>query len=635
MDPYSNTLSYERRTPRTRQLVIGLLVLAIGAFWVIRAMTKGSFTANPAGVSYITSSRPADGEKNVLPNSLHIEARLNPGQAINPDTVDTVTVKLLRTADRKDIPAQVNTSAAGDVITLTPLQILESNTQYTFEVQGVKDITDTKLLPFNMSFTTSEGAPATTYPAGFEKSDLHSDDAHYTGLTIGPDHCLYAGTADGRIIRRQILDDGGVAPESQVIASVLEANHGPRLITGIVFDPSSTRDNLKLWVSHGQLAITPKGELVGASEWTGKISTLSGPDLSDYHDVVINLPRSWRDHLNNQPAFGPDGCLYWSQGSHTAMGAPTDKWNMDRTERLLSAAALRLDPKKLSPTPTPGQGAAQRSAAPAFSLPLDVKTPDGGGSYDPFAPNAPLTIYATGVRLGYEMLWHSNGHLYSAVNGSAEGGRTPGTPANRHAKIYRIDAATRGPYDGGDIAPMTITATQPDLLMRLEQGGYYGHPNPIRGEYVLFGGNPTSGVDPLEVTNYPVGIKPDRNWRKPVYSFGTGVSPNGMIEFRSGGKLFGGALDGKILVTRFSGGRDIIVLSLNAAGNVTESITGVAGLDSFTQPLDIAQDPHTGCLYVADYQGQRLSMLRPITDESRLADMPQHIFRQQVRASAE
>jgi hypothetical protein len=32
---------------------------------------------------------------------------------------------------------------------------------------------------------------------------------------------------------------------------------------------------------------------------------------------------------------------------------------------------------------------------------------------------------------------------------------------------------------------------------------------------------------------------------------------------------------------------------------------------------------------VADYQGERLSMLRPITDESRLADMPQHIFRQQ------
>src|SRR4051812_19602319 len=199
MDPYANTLSYERRTPRTKQLVIGLIVLALGAFWVIQAMRRGNFTANPAGVSYITSSRPADGEKDVLPNALHIEARLNAGQAINPDTVDPLTVKLYRTADKKNVPAQVNTSAAGDVITLTPLEMLEPKTKYTFEVLGVKDVTDTKLMPYNMSFTTSEGAPATTYPVGFEKSDLPSDNAHYTGLTVGPDHCLYAGTADGKI----------------------------------------------------------------------------------------------------------------------------------------------------------------------------------------------------------------------------------------------------------------------------------------------------------------------------------------------------------------------------------------------------------------------------------------------------
>jgi glucose/arabinose dehydrogenase len=618
MDPYPNTLNYERKTPRTKQLVIGLILLAFGAYWTIQALRRGSFTANPAGVSFITNTRPADGEKNVLPNSLHIEARLNPGQAINPETVDTVTVKLYRTEDKKPVPAQVNTSAAGDVITLTPLNMLEPSTQYTFEVRGVKDVTGTDLMPYNMSFTTSEGAPATTYPVGFEKSDLPRDNAHYTGLAIGPDHCLYAGTADGRIIRRRILDDGALAPEAEVIAAVQAGNNGPRLITGIAFEPASTAENLKLWVSHGQLAITPRGEIVGASEWTGKISTLSGPGLAEYHDVVVNLPRSWRDHLNNQVAFGPDGCAYWSQGSHTAMGAPTDKWNMNRVERILSAAALRLDPRKLD-----------------GDEPLDAKTRDGGGTYDPFAKDAPLTIYATGVRLGYEMLWHSNGRLYSAVNGSAEGGRTPGTPYNRNANIRRIDADRRGAYDGGDIAPMNITATQPDLLMRLEAGGYYGHPNPIRGEYVLFGGNPTKRVDPYEVTNYPVGVKPDRNWREPAYSFGTGVSPNGMIEFQSNGRLFGGALDGKILVTRFSGGRDIIVLALDERGNVTESVTGIAGLDAFTQPLDIAQDPASGCLYVADYQGERLSMLRPITDESRLAAMPQHIFRQQVRASVE
>src|SRR5687768_12266593 len=205
MDPYPNTLSYERKTPRTRQLVIGLILLAIGAYWTIQAFRRGNFTANPAGVTFVTNTRPADGEKNVLPNSLHIEARLNAGQAVNPESVDTTTVQLYRTDNRRGVPAQVNTSAAGDVITLTPLDMLEPNTQYTFEVRGVKDVTDTNVMPFNMSFTTSAGAPATTYPVGFEKADLPSDNAHYTGLTIGPDRCLYAGTADGKIIRRRIL----------------------------------------------------------------------------------------------------------------------------------------------------------------------------------------------------------------------------------------------------------------------------------------------------------------------------------------------------------------------------------------------------------------------------------------------
>ena len=35
------------------------------------------------------------------------------------------------------------------------------------------------------------------------------------------------------------------------------------------------------------------------------------------------------------------------------------------------------------------------------SPPLDVQT-DEGGRYDPYAPGAPLTVYASGVRNAYE-----------------------------------------------------------------------------------------------------------------------------------------------------------------------------------------------------------------------------------------
>ena len=88
-----------------------------------------------------------------------------------------------------------------------------------------------------------------------------------------------------------------------------------------------------LWVSNGQYAPTD------ATDWTGKISRLSGPDLGTYQDYVTNLPRSVRDHLNNQIAFGPDGALYFSQASNSSMGAADPIWG-NRPEHLLNAAIL-------------------------------------------------------------------------------------------------------------------------------------------------------------------------------------------------------------------------------------------------------------------------------------------------------
>lgn len=604
------------RPSRAKQILVAIVVVAIGAVWLVQAMRKGSFKADASGVTLIRSTRPVNGERDVLPN-IHIAASLNDGNAIDPGTIDVTTVRLINNETKELIPAQVNTSAAGDDIVLTPAELLSPRTKYTFEIKGVKDTTGAELLPFSMTFTTGAGAPTTQFPAAFDKIELPGDKIYYTSLTVGPDHKLYASSVDGRIIRRDIFPDGTLG-EAVVISSVIDANQGPRLITGIRFDPKSSADNLTLWVSHGQYIENQRGELslVGATDFTGKISTLAGPMLSDYQDKVVGLPRSWRDHLNNQLDFDSAGCVYWSQGSHTAMGAPDKKWGGNRVERLLSAAVLKLDPRKLD-----GK----------LTGPLDVKTPDGGGAYDPFAPDAPLTIYASGVRVGYDMLWHSNGHLYTAVNGSAPGGNTPGTPADRDYP-RRLD---NQPYTGPEVASVKdVEETQPDVLLRLEPGAYFGQPNPLRAEYVLAGGNPTKEIDPFEVAKYPVGTQPDRNWHKPAYSFGTSVSPNGMIEFKSAGRLFGGALDGKLFVTRFSGGKDIIVLSLDSSGNVTESITGIAGLTNFTQPLDLAQDPQTGNLYVAELMGAKLALLKPITDPYRLAETQQNVFRQQVRASA-
>ena len=42
--------------------------------------------------------------------------------------------------------------------------------------------------------------------------------------------------------------------------------------------------------------------------------------------------------------------------------------------------------------------------------------------YDPFAEDAVVKIFATGVRNAYDLVWHSNGQLYVPTNGSAAGG---------------------------------------------------------------------------------------------------------------------------------------------------------------------------------------------------------------------
>jgi hypothetical protein len=404
---------------------------------------------------------------------------------------------------------------------------------------------------------------------------------------------------EGRILRFDIQPDGTLSAAT-TIPTIQKANRGPRLVTGICFDPASTADRMVLWVSHGMLALKE------AVDWSGKISRLSGAELGECTDFVVGLPRGVRDHLNNQPAFGPDGALYFCQASDTAMGAPDSKWGF-REEHLLSAAILRLDVAKLG--------------RPGASLPLDVKTEDGG-TYDPAAPGAPLTLYATGVRNAYDILWHSNGALYAPINGSAAGGNTPGSPPRA--------AAPNGGACGPVPALVDVRQTLDDYLFRVEPGAYYGHPNPKRGQFVLNGGNPTAGADPEEISSYPVGTRPEKHWKPATFSFGKNLSPTGTLEYRNA-SAFNGLLRGKILVCRYSGGDDVVILSPGASGGIIEAISGVDGLTRLMDPLDVAEDVATGNLYVSEFQPRRLTLLRPRTGEGAVSA---RVFRQIVGTAA-
>ena len=115
-------------------------------------------------------------------------------------------------------------------------------------------------------------------------------------------------------------------------------------------------------------------------------------------------------------------------------------------------------------------------------------------------------------------------------------------------------------------------------------------------------------TDPVEVDRYPVGTRPEPNWRPPAATFGRNLAPCGILEYHGAGPA--APLDGALFVCRYSGGKDVCVLVPNHDGSVREMITGIDGLTRLHDPLDIAQHPTTGHLYVVEHGGKRITLLR-------------------------
>jgi glucose/arabinose dehydrogenase len=531
----------------------------------------------PSNVPAVREARPADGDDNVFRDAFVAVDLALPDASVDGSTLTGSNVFLTRVRDGFTVPSEINTTGGGDSIILTPLRALDADETYRFEItSGVTDLFGTAFEPFSSTFTTNFelAGGGSIGTAAFEQVELPAADGTiWSSVVVGPDGKLYATAINGPIARWTIGPNGGLT-DRETFNSLVDAEGGPRIVTGLTFAPDSTAGDLVAYVSHTQFNdFTTSAPADLGDDFTGKLTRLSGPTLGTVEDLVIGLPRSIRDHLNNQPVFGPDGRIYFGQGSNTAMGAPDPAWGF-RDERQLSGAVIAVDVEAIE----------------AGSGPVNVQTAEGG-TYDPDAPGAPVTVFGEGVRNAYDLVWHSNGNLYAPTNGSAAGGNTPQSP-------------------GGAVPALdNVSQTQNDYLFRIEPGGYYGHPNSTRDNFVLNGGNPTPGPDPAEVPDYTVGLFPDPDYRGFAFDFGKNISPNGVIEYT--GDAFNGALDGKLIVTRWSGGDDLIVLDLDASGNVIGSTVGLPGFTGFAEPLDLAQTAD-GTLYVSEYGEQTITLLRPV-----------------------
>lgn len=551
---------------------------------------SSTFTTVSSDVPSVISSEPADGATNV-PLTVAISADINTSGGVAEASLTAESVYLVNLSDDSRIPGNAGTTGGGDGITFTPSQRLAPSTRYQFNVtSGVIDLEGNAFVPYTATFTTTSNGGGGLAAIAKVPQPTAARERH-TSLTFGPDGLLYAATADGRILRYPVAADGSLGTP-QTISTLVQAEGEPRLTIGLAFDPAATANNLILWVTHTVLGVFDGGVGNDVEEkWSGKLTRLSGPNLETLQDVVVGLPRSSKDHVTNSVAFNPaePGVIYIVQGSNTAMGAPDSSWRF-RPETVLSGAVLRLNTSSLG------------------ALPLNAQTEEGG-TYNPYTPGAPLTIYATGTRNSYDLVWHSNGNLYIPANGSRQGGITPrynpipGTCERRGGYTGPIlDSPTDVPdaeyvTASGRTDGWQIDQTLEDYLFKIEEGGYYGTPNPARCEWILNGGGAgLPGQPTTRVEQYPDTVAPDPNYRGPAGSFGEAISPNGAIEYK--GNAFP-ALKGQLLVTRYSSYDDIVGVTFGADGNEVAQAPIIQTDPTFVDPLDIAESPITGYLYVS------------------------------------
>ena len=537
---------------------------------------------------------------------------------------NVTTGKVYRSSDSGTLKSELQrlkTSGGGDVLIIQALNPLDANNTYRVEVNGtyatssvkVRDVEGALFSSFTGTFTTgSYLAPA---PAGINFTQATQNAAGtkpFVATTVGPDHRLYASTTDGYIYRYDLGSDGTLSNEFQ-ISTVRNHNGGARIITGITFDPGSTANNLALWVSHNQYRFgnNPNGSddvQKYADNFTGKISVISGSNLQDYQDKIINIPRSVKDHMNNQIVFDPKGKnLYFGIAGLNAMGAADSTWG-NRVENIYSASITRAVVGALNIW--------VRDKGPV-NLGIDMTNNDpstqtglvpGTLHYNIYKGSNPVRLFATGVRNAFDMVFASNGHLYADINGSSAGGNVPATPAFSSVPIQnRIDKdlAGRGTYNGPSSPALNnVRQTEEDALLDVKEGAYYGHPNPSRGEYIFDGANPTSAADPFEISSYPVGQQPDRNYNKPIWDYGTNFSPDGIIQYKAvNGRNT--PLDGALVAARYSGGGDLLGLTLNPkTGGISNTLERIQGFTQLGSPLDVTEDLTNGNLYVTTLQDE-------------------------------
>jgi large repetitive protein len=403
---------------------------------------------------------------------------------------------------------------------------------------------------FSVASAATPPPPASSEGIAFDRSSFSVP--FPTSIVEGPDGRLYVSEMFGTI-HRLTLD-----ANKQVVSDEPITTLGTRLTLGLTIDPASTPGNVILWASHSSPSIDN-----GVAN-SSTVTKLTGANLGNRTDVITGLPRAKANHAINSIHFGPDGRLYIAQGGNTGAGAPNTANTEFGTmrEQPLSAAMLVADVN-----------------APTF----DGSCNNASDIFGP--PPCDVTTFATGLRNMYDFTFHTNGSIYGPNNGLGVIGTFPPSPTapcfgNGNTTLY-----TSGGHNPGE---------QPDGLNLIEQGRYYGHPNPTRDECV-FGNGSFQGVAALP------------NFTQPIHLLGNNKSANGTVEYKA--DKFCGVLKNNLLIANYSVGDDLTRVKLAPDGRSVVASGSLAG--GFIDPLPVTEGAD-GTVYVGEFGAGVVTALKPV-----------------------
>ena len=513
-----------------------------------------------------------------------------------------------------------------------------------------------------------------------------------TSLQFGADGRLYVAEQNGTINAFTVeLQNGeyvAIANEELVLSDGVEAvksiqnynddgslsDESDRQVTGLLAAGTATNPVLYVSSSDPRIATFNDPNLDTNSGVVTRL-TWNGTEWEAV-DIIRGLPRSEENHSVNGMVLSDDGTkLYLQVGGNTNNGAPSDFFAYTG-EYALSGTVLEIDLVDLESRPIltdPNGGQNGNSRQYIYDLPtlddptvsnisdgvgedifgLDENGPWGGNdgfNMAVLSADAPLRIFADGLRNQYDIVLTENGQLYTVDNGSNGGlGGNPVDANGIPTEQPGAGEATNNPNDGG--------TGDPEPLFLLEDGGYYGHPAPARANqdlsWTVFDdqGNPDSSlttntvpnlaalvpdgveiaegflIDPSKFTGDSArlaesGIRVERDSPQSNAIITLGSSSNGLVEYTS--NVFGGALQGSLIVTQFNGNVTLLNLSDDGtsieplvdptAGNEVIDDDGIFPLvTGQSSPLDVTTGSD-GTIWVAEFGNNNINVFAP-TDE--------------------